>query len=381
MKKESNSITSRKRLGLIVNPISGMGGRVGLKGTDGREILEKALALGAAPVSPGKAIEALTYVACVKDRVEVVTYPFEMGEYEVRQSGMDPVVIGSITQGNTTATDTKNAAKQMAASVVLILFAGGDGTARDIYEAVGQEVPALGIPAGVKIHSAAFAVNAKRAGELAVKFIEGEARLREAEIVDIDEDAFRKGRVSARLYGYLKVPYERAMVQGVKGDSSILLDEKKSQEGIAEYFIQTMDDSYYILGPGTTVKAISEKLGIDKTLLGVDVIHKGRLVAMDLNEEQLLKLIKGKRTKIVVSPIGGQGFIFGRGNQQISQRVITQVGRESIIVVATNNKLLSIGVGRPLLVDTGDEQTDKMLLGYIRVIIGYNEETVIKIST
>jgi len=372
---------TRRKLGLIVNPVAGLGGRVGLKGSDGEEIQRRARALGAKPVAPARAVEALKQLFTIRDKIEIITYPYEMGEEEARECDFEPTVIGSITRGRTTADDTKNAAGEMLKlQVDLILFVGGDGTARDIYEAAGLEVPALGIPAGVKIHSGVYAINPKKAGELAVKFLREGASLREAEVMDIDEDAFRKGRVSARLYGYLRVPYERSLVQQVKCGSPSTLDEKMSQEIIAEYVVEQMDDNYYyILGPGTTVRAITDKLGIEKTLLGVDMINKGKIVAMDLNEEQLLKLIECKKVKIVVSPIGGQGYIFGRGNQQISPTVIRKVGRGNVTVIASHNKLSSIGLDRPLLVETGDDEVDKMLSGYIRVITGYKEEVVIKV--
>jgi len=139
---------------------------------------------------------------------------------------------------------------------------------------------------------------------------------------------------------------------------------------------------YYILGPGTTTKAITDRLKTTKTLLGVDVIQGGRNVASDVNEEQLLRLIdgtKGKKWMIIVSPIGQQGFIFGRGNQQISPRIIRKVGAENIKIIATRNKLSSIPAGKALLVDTDDEEVNKMLSGYRRVIIGYKEEVVAKV--
>lgn len=377
-------MTPRRKVGLIVNPIAGMGGRVGLKGTNGQEIIEKAMELGAKPVSPVRSTEALERIAQIARAGEIglITYPFEMGEDEAKQCGLNPKVIGSIIRGQTTAADTKNAAREMLKlKVDLLLFAGGDGTARDICEAVDLKVPALGIPAGVKIHSGVFAINPKKAGELTIKFLQGEAELREAEVMDIDEEAFRKGRVSARLYGYLLVPFERRLVQEAKSSTPAILEEKRNQEEIAECIIENMDDDYYyMLGSGTTVKAIADKLGIKKTLLGVDVIHKGKIVATDVNEEQLLKIIEGKKVKIIVSPIGGQGFIFGRGNLQISPKVIRKVGRDNMIVIATKNKLSSIGLARSLLVDTGDDQVNKMLSGYIRVITSYNEEAVIKVE-
>src|SRR5690349_13608168 len=207
-----------KKLGVIINPIAGMGGRVGLKGSDGVDVLSKARELGARPESPQKAVEALKIIARVEDRLEVIAYPDEMGEDECREAGLAPVVIGSIPRRETTAEDTEKAAQKMAAlKVDLLLFAGGDGTARDIYNAVQDRVPALGIPAGVKIHSAVYAVTPRSAGELVVMFVEGEVRgFRDAEVMDIDEDAFRRGILSARLFGYLRVPEESRYVQDRK---------------------------------------------------------------------------------------------------------------------------------------------------------------------
>jgi predicted polyphosphate/ATP-dependent NAD kinase len=360
-----------------------MGGRVGLKGTDGKEILARAKELGATSVSPARTIEALREIAPFEDRIELVTYPFDMGEEEAQKCGLDPTVIGSITKNETTAADTIRAAGDMLrAQVDLILFAGGDGTARDVCESIGQSVPALGIPAGVKIHSAVFAINSKKAGELAVKYLLGEASLCESEVMDIDEQGFREGRLSARLYAYLKVPYERESMQPPKSAGFTMPDEKTSQDLIAQYVAEKMeDDCYYILCPGTTVKAVADKLGIAKTLLGVDLVYGGSLVRSDLDEQLLLKLIDQKRVKMIVSPIGRQGFIFGRGNLQISPAVIRRVGKENILVIATPGKLTSIGLGRPLLVDTGDDETDRLLSGYMRVITGYREEVVVKVGS
>jgi predicted polyphosphate/ATP-dependent NAD kinase len=373
----------KKKLGFIINPIAGMGGRVGLKGTDSHEILQKAIKLAAKPVAPLRATETLNIVASIETSFDLLTYPFEMGADVARNCGLDPTVLGFIRSGRTTAADTHNAALELTESHVdLILFAGGDGTARDICQAVNQQVPVLGIPAGVKIHSGVFAVNPKKAGELTVKFLQGDTLLREAEVMDVDEVAFRDGRVSARLYGYLQIPYERAFIQQTKSGSATILSEQMSQALIAEYVAENMtSDYYYVLGPGTTVKAITDKLGVRKTLLGVDVVRKGKTVALDVNENQLLQLITRKKVKIIVSPIGGQGFIFGRGNQQISSLVIRAVGLKNIIVIATRNKLASIGFGRPLLVDTGDEELDKTLSRFIRVVTGYKEEVVVKVST
>lgn len=197
-----------KRLGLIVNPIAGIGGRVGLKGSDGVEIQRRALQLGAVRESESRAVQALQMVQSAGERLEVITYPHEMGEDAARECGFEPKIVGTIKRGKTTAEDTRNAALAlMRLKVDLLLFAGGDGTARDIYSAVGQRIPVLGIPTGVKIHSAVFGTSPRSTGALAALYLRGRlSSLREAEVMDIDEEAFREGRVSARLYGYLKVP-------------------------------------------------------------------------------------------------------------------------------------------------------------------------------
>jgi len=371
--------SGKRKLGLIVNPIAGVGGRVGLKGSDGTEIQRRALELGAVPQSLNRAVQALERVTSLKDDLETVTYPSEMGEDAAKKCHFDPIVVGSIRKGETTAEDTKNAAREMLRmGVNLLLFAGGDGTARDIHDAIGEEVPVLGIPTGVKMHSAVFAVNPRSAGDLAVLFLRGECGTREAEVMDIDEEALREGIVSAKLYGYLRIPFQKRLIQGLKTPSGG--GEKEAMEAIACEIVDGMKGDYlYIIGPGTTTRAIMTKLGLNKTLIGVDVVLKGGLVGTDVNETQLLKLLQERNAKIIITPIGGQGYIFGRGNQQISPEVIRKLGRDNIIVVATPEKINSLR-GRPLLVDTGDRAVDRMLSGYIRVITGYNEHVIYRVA-
>ena len=373
---------SPRKLGLIVNPIAGIGGRVGLKGSDGEEIQQKALALGAVPQSLARAVQALERLRRV-DGLGIITYPAEMGEDAALACSFEPTVLGLITPGRTTAEDTKSAAREMRrVGVDLLLFAGGDGTARDIYEAVGDALPVLGIPAGVKIHSAVYATSPASAGELAALFLQGRAgSLREAEVMDIDEEAFRQGRLSARLYGYLQIPFRSSLVQNLKMAS---VGGEASAAAIAYDIAEKMEEGcLYIVGPGTTTRAIADELDLEKTLLGVDVLLDRQLLAADANETQLLHLLDehaGCRARIVVTPIGGQGYIFGRGNQQISPRVIERVGRENIVVVSTREKLYTLA-GQPLRVDTGDPAVDEALSGYLTVVTGYNERAVRKVAS
>lgn len=367
------------KLGFIVNPIAGMGGKVGLKGTDGPEILEKARSLGATPESPNKAKKALEVLLPLKDELEILTYSGSMGEEVAIDLGFNPVVIGEIGE-ELRPENTEEAARKMAEmGVDLILFAGGDGTARNIFNAVGTQVPVIGIPAGVKIHSGVYANHPKAAGEIALKYLQEEDRkTKEAEVMDIDEEAFRKGEVTARLYGYVKIPFEEELVQNTK--SGGIGSEEDALEGIAERIIEKMEpDVFYIIGSGTSLRPIMEKLNLANTLLGVDIVKNKELVASDVNEKQILEIIGDNKAEIIVTVIGGQGYIFGRGNQQISAEVIKRVGKENIRIVATKNKLLSLK-GRPLLVDTGNEEVNKMFNGYMKVMTGYHFENIEKVK-
>ncbi len=369
-----------KRLGLIVNPKAGLGGSVGLKGSDGAVIQEQALALGAVPRALDRTIQALEVLVSLRDELEIITCPGEMGADAAVACRFEPRVIGAITPGQTTAADTcRGAEEMMGLGVRLLLFAGGDGTARDIYRAVGANLPVLGIPAGVKIQSAVYATNPKSAGELAALYLQGRSTLlREAEVMDMDEDAVRQGIVSTRLCGYLKIPFYRTLVQSLKSASPP--GEQLAADEIAFAVVDQMAEGWmYIIGPGTTTRAIASRLGLAKTLIGVDVILNRKLLAADANEKRLLELLKGHRAKIVISPIGGQGYLFGRGNQQISAEVIQRVGKENLIVVSTLEKIVSLR-GRPFLVDTGSHAVDEMLKGYIKVVTGYDEYTVYQVT-
>ncbi len=373
-----------KRLGVIVNPIAGMGGRCGLKGTDGVETYAKACALGAQPEAPGRAVTALRRLCTLDQGLQVLTVSGDMGESEARAVGLDPVVLFSTDDDClTTSDDTTRAAREMvAAGVDLILFAGGDGTARDVCTAVGDEVVTLGIPAGCKVHSGVYGINPRSAGDLAALYLAGRVKaLKHAEVMDIDEEAFRQGRVTAELFGYLTVPADATRVQG--GKAGRAQSDESALNGITCHLLK-MDAPgvLYILGTGSTLYGVKQRFGIEGSLLGVDVVRDGMLVASDVTESKLLELlgpVGGIEARIVVTVIGGQGYIFGRGNQQISPRVIERVGRQNIVVVATKQKIAGLG-GRPLLVDTGSEPVNELLAGYMRVIVGYHDEIVVAVS-
>jgi len=373
----SNDV-SLKTVGFIVNPIAGMGGAVGLKGTDGKAILERAIILGAKPMAPARAESFLSEMKPVKGRIRLVVGAGRLGEDEARNRGFACAVLGK-KKKETTAEDTMKLARGIIdAGADLLVFCGGDGTARDILNAVDNNLPVLGVPTGVKMHSAVFAVGPRAAARISMEFLWEELPLREAEVVDVDEEAFRAGRVSARLYGYVLTPYEPDLIQGVKMASPMTKSEMRNQAAIAIYVIENMKtDVVYIVGPGTTTRTIGDLLDEKKTLLGVDLFCNKKLVAKDVNEKQILEKINGKTAQIIVTPIGGQGFIFGRGNQQISPRVIREVGQDKITVIAAEGKLRSL---KSLRVDTGDASLDDSLRGYIRVIADYKKEHMMRIE-
>jgi predicted polyphosphate/ATP-dependent NAD kinase len=361
-------------VGFIVNPLAGIGGRLGFKGSDGAYAI-RALAMGAPLVSPGR---ARSFLEALPVGVRIVTPPGLMGFDHIRGTRHEPytTVIGCVSPRvwPTTAFDTRRCSKAMVDhGVRLLVFVGGDGTARDVLDSVDERIPALGVPAGVKVYSSVFAVNPRAAALVTVRFLEGRAGVARREVLDVDEDEFRSGRLKVKLYGYLLVPVDELIVEG--GKTAFTAEEDEELEAIASYVVEIMEpDTLYILGPGRTVEWIARKLGVEKTPLGVDAVYNGRLVGRDLDERGLLELLERyPKAKIIVSPIGGQGFILGRGNQQISPQVIRRVGPRNIIVVATRSKLQTF---KTLKVDTGDEELDRELSGYIRVIVGYNREVV-----
>ena len=370
------------RIGLLVNPIAGMGGRVGLKGTDG--VVEEAIRRGAEPVAPGRAVEFLRALSKVKN-VDLMVCPGEMGEEPAREAETSFEAVDTDIHETTGPDDTRNCVRALyAAGVRFLVFVGGDGTARDILDAVNEggfeDLLVLGVPSGVKMYSGIFVVNPADAADVIRLAAEGSALPAEFEIMDIDEEAFREDRFIIRLYGYLKAPAVPARFQGAKQASPETVDEHEAQEAIARYVVEQIEKGgSYILGPGTTVKTLADMLGVQKTTLGVDLLQNGD-VRNDVNEELILGAVKDfSCTWIVVSPIGHQGMLFGRGNQQISPGVIRRVGKEHILVICTPSKLRGIS-GGTLKVDTGEQEVDNMLRGYIRVISDYNEIRLVKVE-
>lgn len=380
-----------------------MGGMTGLKGTDGKGMVEKARHLGAKPLSGLKTGKTLDVLKQIQPYFDLVTCKGIMGGDIAAEHGFDFDTIEVGNAKSTSSIETRLAVmKMMEKDVDLILFSGGDGTARDIYSALKDhasedpfpedpsqpdnsseshssenQIPVLGIPTGVKIQSSVFAISPIHAGQLCVSFIKNEGvAVKEGEVIDLDEENYRKGIINTKLFGYLKTPFKKDFIQNMK--SGTPKNEQYLQEAIAHDMSERMDDSMiYLIGPGTTTKALTDHLKINGSLLGVDVVQGKNIISTDVNYQEIKQLIKGKRVKLIITPIGGQGFILGRGNQQFTPEILGDIDKENIFILATTQKLLTLQ-GRPFLIDTGDARINEKLSGYYKVITGYHQSTVYK---
>ncbi len=370
-------------LGLVINPIAGIGGSVALKGSDGEGIAEQAIALGATAKSNARASLALEILLPYKDNITIYTVSGDMGESSAEALGFTTKVIHEVESEITSERDTEQAVtKLITQDIDLLLFAGGDGTARNVCHIVEDKFPVLGIPAGCKIHSGVYAITPKAAGRVVELMITNQlVSLTDADVMDIDESLFRQGIVKAKRYGEMQVPSELRYIQAVKSGGKES-DELVLQD-IAADVISKMDDELFIIGSGSTTAFVMEELALENTLLGVDAVQEQELVASDLTEPKLWQLIQTyqqDQVKLVITLIGGQGHIFGRGNQQLSPRVIRAIGKENIYIIATKTKLNALDA-RPLITDTGDSELDMELSGYLPVITGYNDQVLYPVAS
>jgi predicted polyphosphate/ATP-dependent NAD kinase len=306
-----------------------------------------------------------------------------MGADALRAAGFEQFEVVYTPASSPTRRDTEAAiAEFLERGVDLLLFCGGDGTARDICSVARQRVPMLGIPAGVKMYSGVFGASAIHTAEILVEYLAGRLAPAKVDILDLDEDRYRRGEWAARLYDVALTPFEPTLTQATK---MLITDagEESAKAEIAEHLFEAMQaepQTLFVLGPGSTVQSLGSRLGVDKTLLGIDAVAGGQLVGKDLNERQLLDRIgRYPRVKLVLSPIGAQGFVLGRGNLPLSPEVIGRIGGENLIVVSTPAKLART----PLLrFDTGDAALDAALArkGFLPVVIGYHLSRLVRVA-
>lgn len=350
------------RVGFLVNPIAGSGGRIGHKGSDDLKIDN--------PETPGKVRRFLSLAP--KNNVEYIVPEGKMGEIYFSKD-FNFKVINNINKDQTTKEDTIKVTNEFFKyNCNVIIFAGGDGTARDIYSVVGNKIPILGIPTGVKMHSGVFANTPEAAAIILNKFITNEASIVEAEIFDIDEEEYRKGRYNVKFYGTaLTLSYLNYLTPSKQEISS----NEEELEAIADYFINDLlhENEYYVFGSGSTVKYILKKLGYETNFLSIDLTFGKKLIKTSLSYYDLLNLTG--ELNLVLTPIGRQGFLIGRGNQELGPEFLKKIQKNKIIILSTKDKLRTIDC---LRIDTGDLELDKKFQGVYKIIVGYGEFVAIK---
>jgi predicted polyphosphate/ATP-dependent NAD kinase len=367
------------RIGLVVNPFAGLGGPVGLKGTDGPGTVAEALRRGAEAKAGPRARLALARLADRVPGAEIMLAAGSLGEDWAHGLELKATIV-DIPEVTGTARDTKNAVRAMG-NLDMVVFAGGDGTARDV-ASIAEGTALLGIPCGVKMHSGIFAVSPQSAGAVMADLFSSPERVRwmdGAEVMDIDEDALRKGILAPRLYGHARIPVSRNLMQAAKGGPR--RDATGALSGAAAEVVARMDDrTLYIIGPGTSAGSVVSAAGQTPTILGVDAMLNREVVARDADDATLQRLAEDRDVRIVLGVTGQQGFLLGRGNQQIGPALITKAGRDGLIILATEDKLTALAQPR-LLVDTGDPDLDATLEGFVRVSSGANRQMMMRIAS
>ena len=377
-------MSSRLKIGLLINPVAGLGGRVALKGSDSEAIQQKALALGAKPEAEQRSKQALMPLLESSEKISFYSIDGAMGGDLLNSLGLS--YINCYQPENLDKTAEQDtllaAAKFVEHQVDIILFAGGDGTARNILQAVGSEQLCLGIPAGCKIYSGVFTVTPEDAGSLLKQLVDGElVDLQESSVLDINEDDYRLGQMSTKVFGEMLTPKNGNFVQSVKvsGKES----EELVQQEIAAWIAENIqEDTLYFIGSGSTCLVIKDELGIDGSLLGVDVLLNEHCIARDATEQELLAIINEHPelpVKLILTIIAGQGILLGRGNHQVCHKVIEKLGKENLMVVASKGKITDLA-GKPLAVDTGNAELNASFSGYIPVITGYDDSILYPIA-
>ena len=390
------------RLGVIVNPDAGLGGKLGFKGSDGRAI--EARKAGATDRSGPRMRQCLQHLHGLLvsslnrtgSMSEIYSWSGRMGgDWLPETSEKMTVVHTGQTPTPTSAADTSDMVRTLVdAQVEAILYAGGDGTTRDIVNALGAlgsgatSTPVIGVPGGVKMHSGTFATTPKAAAEVVLSFAMGDLRTAITEVMDLDEEVYQHGEWRVRMYGEAWTPSSPRFMQGAK-EQVERVSEEDTIEGLAHHVQSLVDDEpdlMVVWGSGGTLRRMGEHLDLDLTLLGIDVWHAGT-VFRDLNEQGLLDILGSHHDQqdqprpllLLLSPMGGQGFLIGRGNLQLSPAVLRLVGHDRLLGVATPSKLIGLEAVR---IDTGDEALDDEYAAkrFVKILQGFRTTRLIRVA-
>ena len=377
------------RLGLLVNPAAGLGGRLGLKGSDGQA--ELARSMGAEDRSGPRMRAMLEHFSSIHragfEDISWVTSEGRMGTEWFPEAEIGSISTVHSSSGGTSAADTQYAVNSLLESEIdLLVYAGGDGTTRDVVAALesaeSPETPVIGVPTGVKMHSGCFAASPKAAAEALSSWLIGDLLLASTEVLDLDEDLYRQGKWVVRLYAEAITPSSPRWMQGSKQRIEAS-GEEDTTEGLADHIRELLvsDNRMLIWGSGGTLRKIAQMNEFEPTNLGIDATIGNEQVGTDLSESDLLELLSEHDgpTTLLLSPMGGQGFLIGRGNLQLSPQVLRLIGIENILGVVTPAKLLSV---RRLRIETGDPELDADFadMRYMKVLQGYRTTRVLPVA-
>lgn len=376
------------RLGLLVNPDAGLGGRLGLKGSDGQA--EIARSRGAQDRSGPRMRSMLDHLITIsKENLEGIQWYVSEG-----RMGTDWILpaISSLevihsSNNSTNADDTSELVRSMIGSDIdLLVYAGGDGTTRDVVAALSEygrpELPIIGVPTGVKMHSGCFASSPKAAAEVLSAWLKGDLLLSSTEVLDLDEELYREGKWVVRLYAEANTPASPRWMQGSKMRVEASGEEEIIQ-GLADHIKETLiDDQMMIIwGSGGTLRTIGGILGFELNTLGIDITLGANIIGSDLNENDILSALQEHQGDVILllSPMGGQGFLIGRGNLQLSPDVLRIIGEDRVLGIVTPAKMVTL---RSLRIETGDPEMDKRFSDkkYLKVLQGYRTTRVLKVS-
>ena len=376
------------RLGLLVNPDAGLGGRLGLKGSDGQA--EIARSKGAQDRSGPRMRAMLDHLITIsKDNLDGIQWYVSKGRMGTDwiSPAISSLEVIHSSSSSTDANDTSQLVGSMIGSDIdLLVYAGGDGTTRDVVAALSEygrpELPIIGVPTGVKMHSGCFASSPKAAAEVLSAWLEGDLLLSSTEVLDLDEDLYRQGKWVVKLYAEAITPASPRWMQGSKMRVEASGEEEIIQ-GLADHVRETLiDDRMMIVwGPGGTLRTIGGILGFELNTLGIDITVGGNIIGSDLNENEILSALKEHQGDVILllSPMGGQGFLIGRGNLQLSPDVLRIIGVNRVLGIVTPAKMLTL---RSLRIETGDSEMDQRFSEkkYLKVLQGYRTTRVLKVS-
>jgi len=381
------------RIGVLVNPDAGLGGKLGFKGSDGRA--EEARQSGAKDRAGPRMKDTLTHIFELIEtgrcpEFELIICGGKMGTDWIGNSSFSKSKIIGNWNGKTTSEDTLKAIELLLEeNVDLILYAGGDGTTRDIVEKLNSlnssDLPLIGVPSGVKMYSGCFAEDTFAAAEVLVSWINGELGFSTTEVLDMDEESYRKGEWKIDMFGQAITPASPLWIQGSKHQIQAVGEEEVIEslsEHISDVYLQK-ENCLIIWGAGGSLNNIAKNCGLNTTLLGIDISKGTQLIGTDLSENEIISILEDYdygEIVLLLSPMGGQGFLIGRGNLQLSPLVLRKIGIENIMGIATPAKLLSISRIR---IDTGDSLLDKEIRDkkYIKMIQGYRTIKIVKIDS